>query len=108
MSARNPTVSIGLPVYNGEKYLPGTLDSLLSQDHEDLELIISNNASTDRTEEICREAAARDPRVRYYRNGTNIGATPNWHRVLALARGEFFKWAMHDDECETSMVRRCL
>jgi glycosyltransferase involved in cell wall biosynthesis len=108
MKARNPRVSIGLPVYNGERYLAGALNCLLQQDYEDFELIISDNASTDATESICREYATKDPRIRYYRNETNIGASPNYNRVFRLARGEFFKWASHDDECHSSLVRRCL
>ena len=108
MKARNPTVSIGLPVFNGERYLAGALNCLLQQDYEDFELIISDNASTDATESICREYAAKDPRIRYSRNATNIGASLNYNRVFGLARGEFFKWASHDDECHPSLVRRCL
>lgn len=69
-----PTVSIGLFVYNGERFLPKSLDSLLRQTFRDFELIISDNASTDRTEEICRGYAATDDRIRYYRNQKNMGA----------------------------------
>src|SRR5678816_531573 len=108
MTSSSPRVSIGLPVYNGEKYLARALHSLVSQDFEDFELIISDNASTDSTEAICRELAAKDRRIRYYRNETNIGATKNYNRVFELAHGEFFKWASHDDECHSSLVRRCV
>jgi len=105
---RLPKISIGLPVFNGERFLAGALNSLVHQDFEDFELIISNNASTDGTEAICRDFAARDARIRYYHNQTNIGASPNYNRVFNLARGEFFKWASHDDECHPSLLRRCL
>ncbi len=108
MSSAAPKVSIGLPVYNGEKYLPGALRSILRQDYEDFELVLSDNASTDGTEAICREFAAKDPRVRYSRNETNIGATGNYNRVFELAKGQYFKWASHDDECYPALVRRCL
>ena len=108
MERSTPPLTIGLPVYNGQQYLAGTLDGLLAQDYADFELVICNNASTDATEEICLDYAGRDSRIRYHRNPTNIGATPNWNRVLELARGEFFKWAMHDDECAPSMVRKCM
>ena len=81
MNERAPKLSIGLPVYNGEKYLPDALDDLLGQDYEDFELIISSNASTDGTDEICREYASKDRRVSHSRNDCNIGATPNWNRV---------------------------
>jgi glycosyltransferase involved in cell wall biosynthesis len=105
---RVPRVSIGLPVYNGAKYLRLAVHSVLQQDYTDLELIISDNASTDHTEDICREYAAKDKRIRYYRNDSNIGATGNFNRVFKLSRGEYFKWLPCDDECYPSLVRRCL
>jgi glycosyltransferase involved in cell wall biosynthesis len=103
-----PRVSIGLPVYNGENYLRPALDSILQQDYTDFELIISDNASQDTTEQICREYAAKDPRIRYYRNEKNIGASGNFNRLVELARGEFFKWATHDDVHLPGFVRRCV
>lgn len=103
-----PSVSVGLPVWNGEKFIRSALDSILQQEFADFELIISDNSSTDATENICREYAAKDPRVRYSRNEKNIGATGNYNRVFELARGEFFKWISHDDECAPSFLRRCM
>jgi glycosyltransferase involved in cell wall biosynthesis len=103
-----PKVSIGLPVYNGEKYLRFALNSVLQQTHDDFELIISDNASTDATQKICREYAAKDERIRYDRNETNIGAVGNYNRVFELGRGEFFKWASHDDEFHPSLIEKCL
>src|SRR5262249_23523731 len=103
-----PKVSVGLPVYNGEKYLRTALDSILSQDYTDFELIISDNASTDATQAICQGYAAKDHRIRYYRNDTNIGACGNFSRVVKLARGEFFKWATHDDVQLPGLLRRCV
>jgi glycosyltransferase involved in cell wall biosynthesis len=99
---------VGLPVYNGANYLQACLDSLLHQAWEDFELIVSDNASTDDTEAICRAYAANDPRIRYRRNATNIGSARNYHRVFELARGEFFKWCSHDDLCHPDFLRRCL
>ena len=103
-----PKVSIGLPVWNGEKYLRMALDSILRQDYADFELIISDNASTDATQTICQEYAARDARIRYFRNEKNIGASGNYNRVFELSRGEYFKWISHDDECAPSFLRRCM
>jgi glycosyltransferase involved in cell wall biosynthesis len=103
-----PRVSIGLPVYNGERYLRFAIDSLLEQDYIDFELIISDNASTDATQAICEEFADKDPRVRYYRNQTNLGASGNYDRVFELARGELFKWAAHDDVHLPGFLRRCV
>lgn len=103
-----PKISIGLPVYNGEKYLRFAMNSILQQTYAGFELIISDNASTDATQEICREYAAKDDRIRYYRNETNIGAVVNYNRVFELGRGEFFKWASHDDEFHPSLLERCL
>jgi glycosyltransferase involved in cell wall biosynthesis len=104
----SPTVSIGMPVYNGADYIRRSVESLLAQDYEDFELIISDNASTDETESICREFAATDARIRYYRNDTNVGASGNYNKTFKLARGKFFKWAAHDDECDRTMLSRCV
>ena len=101
-----PTVSIGMPVYNGEKYLPNALTTLLNQDFEDFELIVSDNASSDRTQEICRMFAARDTRIRYFRNEKNIGLSANHNRAFELARARYFKWAAHDDEFPRPMLGR--
>jgi glycosyltransferase involved in cell wall biosynthesis len=92
-----PLVSIGLPVYNGEKYVREAIDSLLAQSLTDFELLISDNASTDDTRRICEAYARRDSRVRYLRQPENIGAGRNFEFVLDNARGKFFMWAAHDD-----------
>jgi hypothetical protein len=103
-----PKVNIGMPVYNGEKYLEQALNSICNQDFGDFELIISDNASTDKTREICQTCAAKDSRIRYFRNETNIGAIPNYRKVFELSRGDFFKWCAHDDVCHPSFLRRCV
>jgi glycosyltransferase involved in cell wall biosynthesis len=92
-----PSISIGLPVYNGERDIRNALDSIIGQTYEDFELVISDNASTDDTARICKEYAERDPRVKYFRQPTNIGGTPNFRFVLLQARGEYFVWAGADD-----------
>src|SRR4030095_3279504 len=94
---RDPRLSVGLPVHNGERFIREALDSLLDQDYRDFELIISDNASTDETGRICAEYAIRDSRIRYFRNSQNIGAARNYSRVFELSHGELFKWAAHDD-----------
>jgi glycosyltransferase involved in cell wall biosynthesis len=103
-----PRVSIGLPVYNGARFLPRALEALVNQTFTDLEIIICDNASTDATEEICRLFAARDPHVRYLRNATNVGAGKNYNRTFELSSGEYFKWAAHDDVCEPTFVEQCV
>jgi glycosyltransferase involved in cell wall biosynthesis len=103
-----PKVSIGLPVFNGEKYLAKLLNTMVAQDYEDFELIISDNASTDSTPQICREFGGRDRRIRYLRNEVNIGLAPNHNRVFKECRGEFFKWVAYDDEYSKDMIRRCV
>lgn len=92
-----PRVSVGLPVFNGENYLAEAIDSILAQTFTDFELIISDNASTDRTEEISRVYVERDNRVRYFRHATNRGASPNYNFTVGQARGTYFKWMAHDD-----------
>jgi glycosyltransferase involved in cell wall biosynthesis len=103
-----PKVSVGLPVYNGEKYIRLAVEAILQQDYTDFELIISDNASTDATQEICQELAAKDNRIRYSRNATNIGASPNMKRVFELSGGEFFALAAHDDLYLPGFLRRCV
>jgi len=92
-----PNVSIGMPVYNGEKTLVAALDSILSQTFSDFEFIISDNASTDKTEEICRQYAINDSRIRYIRQKENLGAAKNFNYVLNEASSKYFMWATSDD-----------
>ncbi|HYN98531.1 MAG TPA: glycosyltransferase family 2 protein, partial [Actinomycetota bacterium] len=92
-----PLVSVGMPVHNGAAFLQEAIDSVLRQDYPNLELVICDNASEDGTEAICRHAASSDPRVRYLRNGTNIGLVGNFRRTLDEARGRYFTWLAHDD-----------
>jgi len=103
-----PLVSIGLPVFNGEQFLEQCLDSILQQTYRNFELIISDNASTDRTESICRSYAERDRRVQYHRHSRNRGVTWNFRQVVLLARGEYFLWMAHDDYLAPEYIERCL
>jgi glycosyltransferase involved in cell wall biosynthesis len=105
MTPTVPLVSIGLPVRNGENSLRRALDSLLSQEYRRLEVIISDNASTDETGNICQDYARADNRLRYFRNETNIGAASNFKRVLELATGQYFMWAAHDDKWHPDFVK---
>ena len=108
MPSSNPKVSIGLPVYNGERYLREALDSILAQTYRDFELIVCDNASTDATAAICAEYAAREPRIRYHRQPHNVGATANFNHAFALARGAYFKWAAHDDVLAPTWLEKCV
>jgi glycosyltransferase involved in cell wall biosynthesis len=103
-----PVVSVGLFVYNGERFLEEALHSILNQTFTDFELIISDNASTDRTGEIAEAYAKRDDRIRYYRSEKNMGAGWNARRVYELATGKYFKWAAVDDLLEPDLLRRCV
>lgn len=103
-----PRLGIGLPVGNGENYLSEALDALLGQSYADFELIISDNASTDGTEDTCRQYLAQDRRIRYVRQPRNIGCAANHNLVVRHARGELFKWASHDDLYGRDLLRRCV
>lgn len=103
-----PRVSIGLPVWNGEKYLDQALTSLVEQTFTDFEIIISDNGSTDRTEEICRAWVEREPRVRYIRNEENRGSAWNFNRVFHEATGTYFKWAAYDDKLLPEWLEECV
>jgi glycosyltransferase involved in cell wall biosynthesis len=103
-----PRLSIGIPVYNGERFLEELLINLLNQTFKDFEIVICDNASTDRTEELCLSYARGEPRIRYYRNKQNLGAHPNFNKVYALSTAPLFKWAAHDDLYEPSFLSRCI
>jgi hypothetical protein len=102
-----PQVTIGLPVYNGADHVERAITSVLTQTMEDFELVISDNCSTDATEELCRRYANLDPRVSYSRTDRNIGAADNFARVVHMASGEFFKWISHDDWIEPKFLETC-
>lgn len=103
-----PKVSIGMPVYNGENFIEKCITSVLGQTFRDLELIICDNASEDRTQVICRRFAEQDPRVKYIRNEKNLGAAPNYNRCLENASGEYFKWIAHDDWLSENYIETCV
>jgi glycosyltransferase involved in cell wall biosynthesis len=98
-----------MPVYNGEKHIALALDAILGQTYGDFELIVSDNASTDRTEEICRDYARRDSRVRYFRNAENLGASRNFNRVFELCTArDYFRWSSHDDLIASTYLEKCM
>jgi glycosyltransferase involved in cell wall biosynthesis len=103
-----PLVSIGLPVYNGVDYLGEALESLLGQTYRNIEVVISDNASTDGTQAFCESVAARDARVRYSRRPQNIGGVRNHSYVVGEARGELFMWGSSDDRWQPTYVERCV
>lgn len=105
---RNPRVSLGMPVYNGEQYVEAALDSILAQTFTDFELIISDNGSTDATLAICRRYEAADPRITLHSHRVNRGGTWNFNFVFREARGGYFKWACHDDLMAPTMLERCV
>jgi hypothetical protein len=103
-----PRVCIGVPVYNGERFLRATLDSMLGQTLQEYEVIISDNASTDGTEKICREYVARDARIRYVKNEVNLGIAGNYNRVFELSWAPYFKWANADDVLGPEFLESCV
>src|SRR5688572_28453549 len=107
-SSTGPRVSIGMPVYNAQSWVAESIESILRQTFADFELIISDNASTDRTYEICAGFARSDPRVRLSRHVLNVGAIRNYRAVLASAHGEYFKWASSNDLFAPSFVAKCV
>lgn len=106
--SKGPTLSIGLPVYNGQNYLEQAVDAVLGQRYTDFELILCDNASTDRTRAICEAYAAADPRVRYERSETNVGLVRNFNRAFELAQGRYFKWLSHDDLIGPDFLALCV
>ena len=106
--ATAPAVSICLPVYNGENYLAEAVESMLAQTYTDFELIITDNASTDRTEEICRKFADADGRIRYHRNEKNVGGARNQAIAVDLSRGRYVRLSAHDDKMAPTHLEECI
>jgi glycosyltransferase involved in cell wall biosynthesis len=103
-----PKVSIGLPVHNGERFLAEAVESILAQSYGDFELVISDNASTDGTPDICADYARRDRRIRHVRQPENLGAAPNYNYVFERSSAPFFKWAAHDDRIRPGFLDACM
>lgn len=103
-----PRIGVGMPVYNGEAYVGQSIESILGQTFGDLELVISDNQSTDGTETIGRQYAKLDKRVRYVRNDRNYGGPGNFTRVFGLCRGEYHKWATADDWCDHTLLEKAI
>lgn len=107
MTIKTPKISIGLPVFNGDRFIEETLNSILTQTFSDFELIICDNASTDRTGEICRDYQSRDSRISYHRNEANIGGGNNANLTFYKSKGMYFCWAAHDDVYAPNFFERC-
>lgn len=107
-SAHSPLLSFAIPIRNGEHVLPELLDSLLAQDFSDFEIIVSDNASTDRTFEVCQQYVRKDKRVRYHRNQENIGLNANFNLLIKLAHGKYMRWIGGDDRLEPDYASKCI
>ncbi len=101
-------VTVGIPVYNGENYLAYAIRSVLAQSYPDWKLVITDNASTDGTQEICRRFSADDDRIEYYRYEQNRGAAWNFNEAFRKCDTEFFRWLSHDDFLEPSLLEQCM
>src|SRR5438309_145647 len=108
MAVDRPLVTIGMPLFNAADGLDRSLGLIRNQTYQNLEIILSDNASTDATPEICQTAAREDARIRYVRHDNNIGPIANFNSILGLKNGEFFSWAAHDDEKSPEFVEATL
>jgi glycosyltransferase involved in cell wall biosynthesis len=108
MSAAPPLVSVGMPAYNAAQTLADSVECILRQDLADLELVISDNASSDGTWDIIQAYAAKDSRVVPLRQPFNVGANENYSAVFRAARGRYFKWASSNDWCAPDFLSRCV
>jgi glycosyltransferase involved in cell wall biosynthesis len=104
----NPLVSIGIPTFNRSVCLARAVESALAQDYDNLEIVISNNASTDETAVLCAELGKRDTRIRYIRQPENIGVVNNFRRVFEASRGVYFTWLSDDDWLDPSYISQCM
>jgi glycosyltransferase involved in cell wall biosynthesis len=108
MAGQVPLVTIGIPVFNGERYLAEAVRSAIDQDYPDIRVVISDNASTDGTPMIAAEMVAVDARISYLRQAVNIGPNANYNLLVREANGTYFKWLAADDRCHRTFIRRCV
>lgn len=108
LNTNKPLVSIGVPVFNGEKSIGKALNSLINQDYENIEIIISDNASTDKTFDICKKFTLKDSRIKFSPLSRNISGALNFNRTFKLSSGKYFLWAAHDDTRDKSFISKCL
>jgi glycosyltransferase involved in cell wall biosynthesis len=108
MDQKQPLVTIGIPSYNREALLKRAIDSAIKQDYRNVEIIVSDNASTDGTENLCRYYASQDGRFKYIRQSKNLGPTANFVEVLKNASGQFFMWLGDDDWIDPAYVSSCI
>ena len=104
----NPKLTIGMPVYNGELFIKRAIESILAQTFTDFELIISDNASTDSTQEICQSFSKKDNRIRIFKQEKNIGVHKNFYFVLSQAKSQYFAWAAVDDYLDKDFMEKNL
>jgi len=108
ISSSKSRVTVGMPVYNGDNYLAETLDSILAQTYQNFDVVISDNGSTDGTERICREYAAKDSRIQYHRSEVNLGVSRNFKRTVGLSSGDYFMFLAHDDKLAPEFLEQCI
>lgn len=108
VDSNEPLLTVGMPIYNGASTLTFALDSLLAQTYKNFQIIISDNASTDETREICERYQEKDKRIRYHRQEQNIGALHNFNYVLEIAETPLFMWAAHDDQWEPDFMKELM
>src|SRR5258706_15221301 len=101
-----PLVSIGIPTYNGGKRINSTIMAILNQNYPNMQVIISDNCSSDNTEAVCNELCKKNPAIRYFRQKENIGIIANYEFVLRKAKGDFFMWVADDDSLELGILQK--
>jgi glycosyltransferase involved in cell wall biosynthesis len=104
--SNNPLVTVGIPVFNGEKYIRKAIDSILVQTFSNFNCIISDNGSTDKTEIICKEYEKKDKRITYVKHGKNLGPDFNFRFVLSKAKSKYFVWLAYDDYWESTFLEK--
>lgn len=103
-----PLVQVGIPVFNGERDIARTIEALLSQDYPNLEVLISDNCSTDKTGEIAKHYADADSRVKYWSNEKNIGSFANFELLFSKSKGEYYFWAGHNDTYSSGFLSKAI
>lgn len=104
----NTLISVGMPVYNEEKFIRQALDSLISQTFQNIEIIICDNASTDKTPDIIQEYIEKNNNIKYYKETTNKGSLYNFVKAFELSNSKYFMWASGHDIWSANLIEKII
>lgn len=102
----NDLISVILPVYNGERFLAQSIESVIAQKYDNWELVILDDCSTDATPNIIQKYAKEDKRIKYYRNEQNLKLPGNLNKGFSIAKGSYLTWTSDDNKYRDNALEK--